>query len=967
MDFVHGTRVGRYEIRSLLGSGGMGDVYLARDADLERDVAIKVLRNRDASADRLKRFTQEAKAASALHHPNVAHVYEIGTQDDFRFIAMELVEGETLRMRIARGPLSAGDSIAIAIQAASALAAAHKHGIVHRDIKPENIIIGPDGHVKVLDFGLAKLSESRGPDAETLLKTSPGVAMGTLGYMAPEQIGGDEIGPAADVFSLGVVLFEMLDGRRPFEGSNAQEVVGAILGKSPRPLRNVSARVASIVMRCLEKDPVDRYRDAGALLDDLRDAQRPLRRPPLRLAAAAAIVLLTAAGIWFAVRARQTRFAGQQLALADRLLNQRRLPEAYEATVAAAAILPASDHVRNLLTQTTGRLVVQSDPPGATVYLQRFRGPAERQTAGVTPLTIERLPRADYVVTITKSGYGDAMRPVSLMPQYIHGDAFLRDTPPIKVRLVPSSSAPPGMVLVDGGDYHLLAYDRPSERTVHLQDFFIDRYEVSNRDFEGFVRAGGYRNRKLWKHPFVDNGKLLSFEEAMARFHDATGLAGPRSWSGGVTPEGKANHPVTDITWYEADAYAEWKGKKLPTVFQWERAGRHPLDSAETAFPWGVVAEGDDATERANFQGHGTMPVDSMPFGISPYGAYHMAGNVSEWCRNANPPGFAARGGSWKDTAYVFGQTAALPGFYSAPTLGFRCVSGGGGDEGDFALSPSTAVPTLHPVDDKTFEEIRARYDYKHDPLNARVVERTETPEWTIEKITYSVNGTTVPAYLYLPKGFRRPLQVIQYAAPGDVVGGYVTLPHSIERQLAPLIREGRAVFSVELEGFLGRPHAPGWEQPDRTRDTFAQQTVHDVTELRRGLDYLETRPDIDKSKIAFIGISAGGGPGVYLTALESRYRSVIFAGTGLREREKAYTPAACRINFASRIRAPKMLLMGRYDEDMSLKSEAEPMFRLFTEPKKLEVYEGGHIAPFEVSFPAMTKWLDETVGRVSQ
>jgi len=158
MHLSPGTRLGRYEVRSLLGAGGMGEVYVAYDHDLEREVAVKVLRDgATEGSDRGRRFIQEAKAASALHHPNVAHVYEIGTHDDLRFIAMEIVEGETLRDRVAREPLPVDDALAIGLQIASALAAAHKAGIVHRDIKPENVIIGPDGYAKVLDFGLAKL------------------------------------------------------------------------------------------------------------------------------------------------------------------------------------------------------------------------------------------------------------------------------------------------------------------------------------------------------------------------------------------------------------------------------------------------------------------------------------------------------------------------------------------------------------------------------------------------------------------------------------------------------------------------------------------------------------------------------------------------------------------------------------------------------------------------------------------
>jgi len=314
---------------------------------------------------------------------------------------------------------------------------------------------------------------------------------------------------------------------------------------------------------------------------------------------------------------------------------------------------------------------------------------------------------------------------------------------------------------------------------------------------------------------------------------------------------------------------------------------------------------------------------------------------------------------------YAFGQTAAFPPFYSSPTLGFRCVRDSGGEEGGFALNPSAAIPSYKPVDDKTYAEFARRYAYKAEPLNARTIERVDTPDWTREKITFTTLGKTVPAYLYVPKGFRRPLQVIQYAPAGDVVGGYRTLSHSIEMQLAPVIRGGRAIFSVELEGFLGRPHPADWSEPDRQQDEYVEYNIQRVNEMRRGLDYLESRPDIDHARIALFGMSAGGGPGVFVTALESRYRSVMFGGTGIAHNETRFAPAANRINFVSRIRPPKLMLDGRYDEDTSLQTETMPMFRLLREPKRLQVFEGTHVPPLEILVPTLTKWFDETMGPV--
>jgi eukaryotic-like serine/threonine-protein kinase len=969
MTLTPGTRLGRFEVRSLLGAGGMGEVYLAYDHDLEREVAVKVL----SGTSDPRRFVQEAKAASGLHHPNVAHVYEIGSQDDMRFIAMELVRGETLRDRLSRGAMKVDDAIDISMQIAAALGAAHHAGIVHRDIKPENVIITPDGYVKVLDFGLAKLREMRGEDAATILKTSPGIAMGTIGYMAPEQLLGADVTPAADVFSLGVVMYEMVAGQRPFDDAQA------ILTKPFAPLRDVPPKLSLVIEKALSKDVAARYASASEVHEALRAISRetPVLVPSKKrtfqsggFAAAVLGVLVVAAVVaWTVVRSHRRTDALRGVAVAESFVKERRLADAYAMAISAASVLPAEPRVQDLIARTSAKVTIDSAPSGANVYLQRFKGPAQRVAMGMTPLTIPRLARADYILTVEKSGYAPATRTISLMPGYIRSEEFVRDLRPLHVTLIEQSKTPANMVYVEGGPYRLQSYIRPSDRVVDLRGFFIDKLEVTNGEFEQFVRAGGYRQRALWRNPFVDKGKTLPFEEAVSRFHDKTGLPGPRGWSGGVAPAGRENHPVTDITWYEADAFAAWKGKTLPTVYQWERAARPvEVDTALTVFPWGTVSENFDVNDRANFLGQGTLPVDSNPFGASPFGALNMAGNVAEWCRNARPPGYAARGGTFADAAYSFDEVAAYPGFYSAPTLGFRCAIGGGGDEGDFELKPSGYVPVFTPVDDATFQTIRHRYDYDaHAPLNARVVERVETPDWTRETIHFDVNGKNVPAYLYLPKAFRRPLQVIHFAPPGDVVGGYRTLPHSTEVNLGPLIRAGRAVFAVEMEGFLGRPHPAGWVEPDIAREEYVDLNVQYVTEMRRGLDYLDTRPDIDHARVAFLGISAGGGPGVFVTALESRYRAVAFFGSGLSRGDARAIPAASRVNFVPHIAAPKFMLQGRYDEDTPYETQSLPMFKLMREPKRIHVFEGSHIAPMEVMIPAITKFLDETLGPVAQ
>ncbi len=321
-----GTRLDRYQILSLLGAGGMGEVYLAQDTRLGRKVALKFLPHRfTQDTERLRRFAQEAQAASALNHPNIITIYEVGRSDDTHFIATEYIEGITLRRRLAQRRLTIDEALEVAIQTASALVAAHSAGIVHRDIKPENIMVRPDGYVKILDFGLAKLTERadatgtiRPADTGSIAEfptavdtvdetvtsaeqevdvpppsaaipaqdnyettpvpakhdTMPGVVMGTAQYMSPEHARGHKVDARTDIFSLGTVLYEMTTGAHPFTGSTRREVVAAVLYNDPPPVARYRNDVPELlewtITKALTKDREERYQTSRELLNDLR-------------------------------------------------------------------------------------------------------------------------------------------------------------------------------------------------------------------------------------------------------------------------------------------------------------------------------------------------------------------------------------------------------------------------------------------------------------------------------------------------------------------------------------------------------------------------------------------------------------------------------------------------------------------------------------------------------------------------
>src|SRR5262250_3159144 len=311
MTLTAGSRLGPYEIVAPLGAGGMGEVYRAKDPRLKREVAVKVLPiSFSQDTDRLRRFEQEAQAAGALNHPNITSVFDIGSHEGAPYIVTELLEGETLRSRLSAGALSVRKAIDYSIQLARGLAAAHERGIVHRDLKPENVFLTKDGRVKILDFGLAKLkSEQDGEsrtDLRTISGTEPGVVLGTMGYMSPEQVRGKHADRRSDLFSFGAILYEMLSGQRAFRGDTAADTITAILTKEPPDLsqtnKDIQPGLDRIVRHCLEKNPEERFESARDVAFDLENLSSvssptltgvralpaaPARRPWLLLAMAA--------------------------------------------------------------------------------------------------------------------------------------------------------------------------------------------------------------------------------------------------------------------------------------------------------------------------------------------------------------------------------------------------------------------------------------------------------------------------------------------------------------------------------------------------------------------------------------------------------------------------------------------------------------------------------------------------------
>jgi formylglycine-generating enzyme required for sulfatase activity/dienelactone hydrolase len=929
----------------------MGVVYRATDTRLGRAVAIKMLAaEATTDADRIRRFVQEARSASALNHPNIVTIYDIEEAEGSTFIAMELVEGKPLDRVLADRQLPVAKALDLGGQIASALEAAHTGGIVHRDIKPANIIVTPDGRVKVLDFGLAKLFE-RAPAQETMTAyaTRPGLVMGTPAYMSPEQAEGRPVDARSDIFSLGAVLYEMLTGRRPFAGNSDIGLITAILRDQPPPVRtlrsDVPASVQAIVDRCLAKDPAARYANAAALRADLAAAHAALTRPaesiwrrPIVLIPAAVLLIAAAGfGVWQTIQTRRARWVRQEvIPEIARLQTAEQFSQAVRRAREADRYAP--EEVARLR-QGWYPLALETRPPDVELAFKNYLDMnGDWEPLGRTSQGWETLPFGYYRVRISRAGYA---------PIEVSSTAIGRRVP---ITLVTENSTPPNMVRVPGGEYGISV-----AKPVLLPDFWLDKYEVTNREFKRFVDAGGYRDRKFWKEPFRQGDRVLGFEEAVARFRDLTGRTGPASWELGSYPAGQEDLPVGGISWFEAAAFAEFAEKSLPTLYHWYRAA-------------GVEELSMDILRVSNFDGRGPRRVGESG-GLGPWGTLDMAGNVKEWCANLSE-GTDRRyilGGGWDEPSYRFAETDAQDPWARSTRFGVRLARNIGA-VGAAAAAPIARVygdpKSVIPESDAAVEGYRRFYAYDRTPLNARIDEVDDSsPYWRKETVSFDAayGRERVPAKLFIPRNATPPYQTVVVFPSGYAL--YATSSELLDYSRFDFImRSGRAVLYPIYQGTYERRIGPIKGESGR-RDWYVQM----AKDFFRAVDYLAERPDVDLQRLGYYSLSMGAYFGPIPVALEPRIKAAVFASGGLRFN---YAPEIQPANFAPRVKVPVLLVNGKDD----FSAPAESRQRLFdllgtpAEHKKLVVLEGGHVPnDFNGLVREALDWLDKYLGPVKQ
>ncbi len=965
MTLAAGSKLGHYEIEAPLGAGGMGVVYRARDQRLHRLVAIKVLPPgllKDEAARR--RFRQEALALARLNHPNIAVVYDVGEEDGADFLVMEYVAGQSLAEKIRSGPLPAKESLLFANEIAQALEEAHEQGVIHRDLKPGNILITPKGHAKVLDFGLAKLRVDGSTATQSFFETQG--ALGTPLYMSPEQAMGNAVDARSDLWSLGVVLYESLAGKPPFQAATSLAILHAITSENPKSIHEVCAGAGAdagkIISRAMEKDVAKRYQSASEMSRDLTAAVARLSGPaaeaeghelrlPRRYAVFAIIlfIALIAFGGWFYHRSERRHWA-REVAIPGigQLQQQNQSLAAFLMLKEAKRYLPSDPQLTQLAEANTQAISIRSSPAGADVAIQDYDSPGQSwYSLGATPLNEVRIPKGYFRWKVSKPGLGEFLSaPGTLASMNFPLDAEL--------------ATPEGMVHVTGGAWGDFIDFIGWTGLYQLPDFYLDKFEVTNRQYQQFVDSGGYEKREYWQQKFMQGDKTLSWKEAMSLLRDKTGRSGPATWEGGHYPEGQGDFPVTGVSWYEASAYAAYAGKSLPVLAQWFYAA--PSEAGKYIVP------------ESNFSGTALAAAGSYR-GIGPYGTYDMAGNAKEWVAN-NSEGDVhfILGGSWDSQTYSYSEPEALPAFDRAAANGFRCLR-------NVDPVPSAAAQPIQrltrdfskekPVSDDVFNAYRAMYAYDDKaPLNVSdegVV--GETPDWKEEKVTFDTayDGERMSAYLFLPKHVKPPYQTVVFfpsarvelsPPPNGALGDTEFFDYVVQSGRAVLYPVYKGTYDRQLKLLL--PGGSDW-----TIELASER----YKDLARSLDYLNTRSDIDNSRLAYLGVSMGSAEGVdYVALLQNRFRTLVLLDGGFFLWRAPQ--GVDQLDFAPRLKIPVLMVNGRYDYSFSVERSQEPLFRLLGTPD-VDKHHAILNTPHDVSsdredlMKEVLGWLDKYLGRV--
>ncbi|MFO7621164.1 MAG: TIR domain-containing protein [Bacteroidales bacterium] len=742
------------------------------------------------------------------------------------------------------------------------------------------------------------------------------------------------------------------------------------------PLERHINRLGNVVQMLLRMDEADKddiKETIRAGIDEKAEPGSHRRRiltKRILIPAAIMIIVAVIAGSVFLFKRQADKRWAREVALPEieRMIDEndvwRNLAEPYLLAERAEAVLGNDPRLTELFSKISLNIDVITDPPGASVFIKEYSKPDEDwRYLGVSPIEKVRVPVGIFRWKLEKEGYTTVMGAESSWrmrgsegkPGEVGPNPFIRKMDEI-------DSIPERMVRVP-------ATDSPMGR---VNDFFIGMYEVTNSEYKTFIDDGGYRETEYWKHKFVKEGKELTWEEAIREFVDQSGQPGPSTWIGGDFPSGQGDYPVSGVSWYEAAAYAGYSGMSLPTTAHWNvaRGAFTPMIQVYQLGGFALLAP------FSNFGGSGPVAAGSLP-GITPYGAYDMAGNVREWCCNKTPAGRVIRGGAWEDNTYEFGNQRQAPEMDRSRRNGLRLAYYPEIDSIPpelFAVVTPPEQPDLtkiKPVNDEIFKVYLELFSYDPAELNSQVEYHAESPGgWIREKVSFDAayGDERITAYLFLPQNITPPYQTVIYF-PGSAATS-MTSSEQIEDYyefpmfLSYYARNGRAVLWPIYKGTFER------SKPElriihggNESHAFTEFMVQLIKDFRRSIDYLYTRADIDTGKLAFYGMSWGGWLGTVIPAVEDRLALNILVAGGLNSSGR---PEVNATNYVTRVTIPTLMLNGMYDRWID--QEIKPMADLLGTPpehKQIILYETDHIPPKAEYIRETLAWLDKYFGPV--
>jgi eukaryotic-like serine/threonine-protein kinase len=947
----------RYRILREIDRGGMAVVYLAEDLKHDRKVAIKVLLPNLVASLGTERFLREIDVLAKLQHPHILTLIDSGEAEELPYYVMPFVEGQSLRDRLRdEGQLEFDEAVRITLEIADGLAAAHDQGVIHRDIKPSNVLLS-GGHAIIADFGIAAALEQ----AAVGRLTVTGGSLGSPVYMSPEQATAEEdLDERTDVYSLGCILYEMLSGTAPFADSSLQALITRkVVGELPsiadvRP--EVPEVFATVLASALAPERDQRIPSVREFARDL-EAALPREQAGVGRGRIAAVALATAGIVTLigVVSFRSVQAANeealwltQQLTEIDRMALAGEYQGALALANEAETRVPGDTAVARLWDAVSSRAAIHSDPPGASIYMQSMdAGPDDWEELGVTPLDGIRVEFGGaYRFRLELEGY----RTVDLLtPPLIEGRANTLN--PVKLDRI--EELPEGMVRLAGFTANSVEYD----------DFFMDRFEVTNREYLAFMDAGGYRSPEYWVEPFVTDGTELTWSEAMAGLEDQTGFPGPSTWRLGTYPEGQADYPVGGVSWYEAAAYARFVDKELPTTMHWNQA----LAYNDRAF----------VAPRSNLDGDGPRPVGEER-GMTSVGVIDVLGNVREWTYNESGTGRATVGGGWTDALFLTEWVIPKDPLDREETHGIRLVQTFDADTDLAALRERVAQTerrdyfTEPQASDDQYEVIKSFYAYDPAPLNYTVEAVDTFPHWIREIVSFDLPyGERGGAYLYLPPEQTRPLQVVLFWGGGGTLA--MTSVEDVRTQNFDfIVASGRAVVLPKFKGAYERDDSQFSTTLEALiavseTELYSNHQVWWIKDLLRTIDYLDAQDhlDLDMETLAYYGYSWGGQTAPIALALEPRFGVAVLHVGGLRSRARSSLQSD-PINFLSRVTVPLKMISGEFDPVFPRETDQLPLYEFLGTPaERKEWYEvpAAHGVPKDVVVRQTLDWFDRYLG----